>query len=101
MKKKHPTIIVPGGCIGVFRPLNVGIQRILKLSMKRFAHRDIVDEVCAQIDPGITDFKVDTNRSMGCVVNAIRDIKHKDLNLKVRLLHIPLYIQHETDIRHS
>ena len=82
----------------MFRPLKVGIERILKLSMKRSAHRDIVDEVC---DPGITDFKVDTNRSMGCVVNAIRDIKHKDLNLKVRLLHIPLYIQHETDIRHS
>jgi hypothetical protein len=110
MKKNHPTIIVifvPGGCTGVFQPLDVGIQRILKLSMKRSAHRDIVDEVCAQIDAGVTDFKVDTslgtlrNRSMGWVVNAICDIKHEHLILKVRLLHIPLYIQHGTDIRHS
>ena len=101
MKKKHPTIIVPGGCTGVFRPLNVGIQRILKFSRKRSTHRDIADEVYPQIDAGITDFKVDTNRSIGWVVNAIRDTKDKDLNLKVRLLHIPLYIQHETDIRHS
>jgi hypothetical protein len=37
MKKAHPTIIiifVPGGCTGMFQPLDVSIQRVMKLSMK-------------------------------------------------------------------
>ena len=94
MNKKHPTIIVifvPGGCTGVFQPLDVGIQQILKLSMKCSAHCNIVDEVCAQIYAGVTNFKVDTslgmlrNHSMGWVMKAICDIKHKDLILKVHV----------------
>jgi len=93
MKKAHPTIIiifVPGGCTGVFQPLDVGIQRVLKLSMKRSAHRDIVDEVFTQMDKGSSEsIKVDTtlgtlrDRSVGWVVNAIHDINKKDLILKV------------------
>ena len=38
IKKTHPTIIIsyiPGGCTGVWQPLDVGIQRVLKQSMKR------------------------------------------------------------------
>ena len=37
MKKTHPTIIVifiPGRCTGVWQPLDVGIQRVLKQSIK-------------------------------------------------------------------
>ncbi|THU96552.1 hypothetical protein K435DRAFT_664194 [Dendrothele bispora CBS 962.96] len=48
MKVTHPSIIilfVPGSCTGLFQPLDVGIQRILKLSIKRIAHRDVVEEV--------------------------------------------------------
>ena len=36
MKKTHPTIIIsyiPGGCTGVWQPLNVGIQCVLKQSV--------------------------------------------------------------------
>jgi hypothetical protein len=93
MKKAHPTIIiifVPGGCTGVFQPLDVGIQRVMKLSMKRSAHRDIVDEVFTQMDKGSSDsIKVDTtlgtlrDRSVGWVLNAIHDINKRDLILKV------------------
>lgn len=45
MKASHPTIFiiyVPGGCTGLFQPLDVGIQRPLKQSFKRTFHRDIV-----------------------------------------------------------
>jgi len=74
----------------VFQPLDVGIQRVMKLSMKRSAHRDIVNKVSTQINGGSSDIiRVDTtlgtlrDRSVGWVVNAIRDINKKDLILKV------------------
>ncbi|KZP08147.1 hypothetical protein FIBSPDRAFT_761870, partial [Athelia psychrophila] len=53
MKEHHPNIIihfVPAGCTGVFQPCNVGIQHIMKHSLKRSCHRDIVDEVLGQLD---------------------------------------------------
>ncbi|KAJ7038755.1 hypothetical protein C8F04DRAFT_1255677 [Mycena alexandri] len=55
MKKHHKNIIVlfvPGGCTGVWQPLDVGIQRLLKLSVKCSAHCDIVEEALAQIAAG-------------------------------------------------
>ncbi|KAF7366573.1 DDE superfamily endonuclease [Mycena sanguinolenta] len=85
MRKNHPMIIilyVPGGCTGVWQPLDVGIQRLMKLSIKRAAHRDIVDEVLSQIKAGKSpheiklDMTVGTlrDRSVGWVVQAIHDI---------------------------
>jgi hypothetical protein len=80
---------VPGGCTGVWQPLDVGIQRVLKLSMQQSAHRDVVKEVQDQLTKGVTDIKVDTtvgtlrDRSVGWVVNAIHDLDHPDLILKV------------------
>ena len=47
MKKQHPAIVldyVPGGCTGVHQPCDVGIQRPLKLSIRRSYHEDIVEE---------------------------------------------------------
>ncbi|KAJ6622144.1 hypothetical protein B0H10DRAFT_1715538, partial [Mycena sp. CBHHK59/15] len=47
MKKNHPYIIVlfiHGGCTSITQPLDVGIQRLMKLSIKHSAHRDIVEE---------------------------------------------------------
>ncbi|KAF9007687.1 hypothetical protein BDZ89DRAFT_965569 [Hymenopellis radicata] len=46
MRKDHPTVIldyVPGGCTGADQPCDVGIQRPLKLSLKRSYHEDIVE----------------------------------------------------------
>jgi len=92
MKINHPNIyvsFVPGGCTGVWQPLDVGIQRVMKLSMRRSAHRDVVKEVQDQLTKGITDIKVDTtvgtlrDRSVGWVVNAIHDLDRPDLILKV------------------
>ena len=74
----------------MFKPLDVGIQRVMKLSMKRSAHRDIVNEVSTQVNEGLSDvIRVDTtlgtlrDRSVGWVVNALCDINKKDLILKV------------------
>jgi hypothetical protein len=95
MKKNHPTIIVlfiPGGCTGLWQPLDVGIQRILKLSVRRSAHRDIVREVSDQIVRGDEMIKLDTtlgalrNRAVGWIVNAIHDINKKDIIMKVNYI---------------
>jgi hypothetical protein len=91
MKKNHNSIIiifVPGGCTGVWQPLDVGIQRILKLSLKRSAHHDVVKEVSDQISAR-EDIKLDTtigtlsDRSVGWIANAMKDINDKDLTKKV------------------
>ena len=88
----------------MFQPLDVGIQRVMKLSFKHLAHHDIVDEVCTQIDTGMTDFKVDTslgtlrNLSLGWVVNAICDIRNEDLILKVCSVHNFGSVQSITDV---
>lgn len=94
MKKEHPTIIisfVPGNCTGVWQPLDVGIQRVLKQSMKRSAHKDIVDETMVHLDSGVSleAFKLDTtlgtlrDRSVAWLLNAYHDINKKELILKV------------------
>ncbi|KAF7334012.1 ATP-binding cassette sub-family A member 6 [Mycena venus] len=85
MKKHYPTIIilfVPGGCTGIWQPLDVGIQHLLKLSMKRSAHRNLVEEASQQIKAGkaMHEIRLDTtmrtlrNRSVSWVVQAIEDV---------------------------
>ncbi|KAJ6626481.1 hypothetical protein B0H10DRAFT_1781271 [Mycena sp. CBHHK59/15] len=71
MKKNHPTIIilfVPDGCTGLWQLLDVGIQRLLKLSMKCSAHRDLVDKATQQIKAGKATHEItlDTTVSMLC-----------------------------------
>jgi len=94
MKKNHPTIIVlfvPGGCTGLWQPLDVGIQRILKLSVHRSAHRNVVKEVSDQIAKGDEMIKLDTtlgtlrNQAVGWLVNAIYKINKKDMIIKVNM----------------
>ncbi|KAJ6548035.1 hypothetical protein B0H10DRAFT_1851675 [Mycena sp. CBHHK59/15] len=87
MKKNHPNIIVlfvPGSCTGIWQPLEVSIQRLLKLSMnmKWSAHRDLVDEATQQINAGKATHKIrfDTtmptlrNWSVGWIIQAIQDV---------------------------
>jgi hypothetical protein len=97
MNQEHPTIIicfVPGGCTGLWQPLDIEIQHALKQSMKWSAHRDIINKTTTQLDSGIsaTMLKLDTmlgtlrNRSVGWLVNVYHDINNKDLILKARQL---------------
>jgi len=43
-------LFVPGGCTGVWQPLDVAIQCPLKLSLRRSAHRDLVAKVTAHLE---------------------------------------------------
>ncbi|THU83896.1 hypothetical protein K435DRAFT_688686 [Dendrothele bispora CBS 962.96] len=97
MKETHPTIIVlfvPGSCTGVFQPLDVGIQRILKHSIKRAAHRDIVAEVVSLLEQGEdgTVLKMDLSlatlrdRSLSWIVEAYHEISKPEVVKKVRIL---------------
>ncbi|KAJ7604624.1 hypothetical protein B0H17DRAFT_1120943 [Mycena rosella] len=96
MKLHHPRIIVifvPGGCTGLWQPLDVGIQRLLKLSIKRSAHRDLVNEALVQIKAGKPphEIKLDTtvgtlrNRSVGWIVQAIHDLSDPATITQVRI----------------
>jgi hypothetical protein len=90
MIKKYPTIIiifVPGSCTGLWQPLDVGIQRVLRQSTKRSAHQDVVDEFLAYLADGkpadelFLDTKLPTlrNRLLGWVVKAYHDINNPTL----------------------
>ena len=110
MKISHPTIIisfVPGNCTGVWQPLDVGIQRVLKQSMKRSAHKDIVIETMTHLDSGApsSTFKLDTSlgtlrdRSVAWILNAYHDINKEELIMKVcRLTFYCEHIQTESII---
>jgi hypothetical protein len=97
MKKMHANIIisfVPANMTGLAQPLDVGIQRVLKQSMKRSAHKDIVDETMAHLDSGTpaSAFKLDTtlgtlcDRSVAWILNGYHDINKPELILKVSVL---------------
>ena len=94
MKANHPNIIldfVLGGCTGVFQPCDVGIQRPLKLSIRKSYHEDIVAEFVSQLNNGTTILKIDDsigvlrNRSVGWMWNAFMVLKNKELVKKVCL----------------
>ncbi|KAI5894823.1 uncharacterized protein SCHCODRAFT_01088127 [Schizophyllum commune H4-8] len=63
MKTNHTNItiiFVPSGCTGIFQPLDVGIQRVLKHSMRKAAHKDLVKEASEQIEAATSGVKLDT-----------------------------------------
>lgn len=103
MKVTHPNIIVtfvPGNCTCVFQPLDVGIQRVLKQSMKCSCHRDVVAEISEQLakkkaaDAIRFDTTVGTlrNRSLGWIVKAYHDINKPELIKKAsKFLPLPVY----------
>jgi hypothetical protein len=98
MKKTHPNIIilfVPGNCTSIFQPLDVGIQRILKQSLQRSCHRDMVEDLMAQLESNPDgDIMFDNSIGMlrdcalGWLVDAYHVINNEDVIKKVRTLTI-------------
>ena len=96
MKTNHPNIIldfVPGGCTSVHQPCDVGIQRPLKLSIRKSYHEDIVAEFVSQLNNGSTILKIDDSIgvlcdcSVGWMWNVFLVLKNKELVKKVRSDH--------------
>ena len=94
MKKAHKNIIVlfvPGGCTGIWQPLDVGIQYTLKHSLQHSAHRDLIAEVMAHLDGPESDGWITINttvanlhdRSVGWMVWAYQELDDKVLIKKV------------------
>ncbi|KAF8196183.1 hypothetical protein BJ912DRAFT_1056612 [Pholiota molesta] len=55
MRNHHPMIVinfVPARMTGLFQPVDVGLQRLFKHSMKRTAHEDVVQEVIRKLESG-------------------------------------------------
>ena len=92
MRTNHPNIIldfVPGGCTGIHQPCDVGIQRPLKLSIRKSYHEDIVAEFVSQLNNGCTVLKIDDSigvlrdRSVNWMWNAFSVLQNKELIKKV------------------
>jgi len=83
---------VPGGCTGVHQPCDVGIQRPLKLSMRKSYHETIVNELLTKFDKGNTapDLKDTLGVLCDCSVrwmwNAYKALSNKELVKKVCLI---------------
>lgn len=91
MCDNHPTILidfVPGGCTGVGQPLDVGINRPFKQSIKVSYHADLVDDFLDQMKENRA-LAFDThigplrNASVGWLWNAYQVVQKEELVKKV------------------
>jgi hypothetical protein len=95
MKATHPCIVlmfVPGNCTGVFQPMDVGIQRVFKHSVKRSALTDLVKEVKEKVEEerekGVplrlsSAVGVLRDRSVSWLVDAYHAVNNPELCAKV------------------
>lgn len=60
-------IFIPGGCTGLLQACDVGIQKILKLAIKKTAHADVVSETLAQLKKGVLPQQVHVKKNIGVV----------------------------------
>ncbi|KAF8586871.1 hypothetical protein K439DRAFT_1230057, partial [Ramaria rubella] len=63
------TSFVPGGCTGLFQPCDVGIQRPLKISIKRTQHANIVEETLGQLQEGKSAVNIHLDTTVGILHN--------------------------------
>ena len=94
MKVNYPWILiryVPGGCTGIFQPCDVGIQRVLKHTMRKTALLHVVNETVAHLeknkDPGTIVLEKGIrelrNRSVEWLVNGYNAINNREFVKKV------------------
>lgn len=84
-------IFIPGGCTPLLQACDVGIQRILKLAIKRSAHADIVEDMLAQLQCGTSASQVHISKEVGLLrdrsvqwlVNGFKAINKSDIVQKV------------------
>ena len=72
LKNTYPWIrvhYVPANCTGLFQPCDVGIQRVLKLAIRRSALQDIITNTMEQLDEGIEPRMVTFDKGLPIVRN--------------------------------
>ncbi|KAF9510140.1 hypothetical protein BS47DRAFT_1373369 [Hydnum rufescens UP504] len=72
LHETHQYIIldyVPGGCTGIFQPCNVGIQHILKQSIQKSQHANVIKEVCDRLDSGAEAGDIILDTKLGALCN--------------------------------
>jgi len=82
---------IPANCTGLFQPCDVGIQRVLKLAIKRSALQDIINNTMEQLGHGVEPSKVTFEKQLGIVrdrsirwlVNGYQAINNPELVKKV------------------
>jgi len=85
---------IPANCTGLFQPCDVGIQRVLKLAIRRSALKDIVDHTTSQLNSGVTPnqiifekkLPVVRDRSVQWLINGYEAINNPEIVQKVILL---------------
>ena len=97
MRAAYPWIrihFVPANCTGLFQPCDVGIQRILKLAIKRSALSDIVDHTMNQLSLDTPPDQITFDKRIGVVrdrsvmwlVNGYEAINNPEIVQKVIFL---------------
>jgi len=82
---------VPANCTGLFQPCDVGIQRVLKLAVRRSALSNIVNHTMDQLNQGILPSQITfekwlpvvRNRSVQWLVNGYEAINNEEIVQKV------------------
>ena len=94
MAKMYPWIhihFVPANCTGDFQPCDAGIQRPLKVAVKRSALSDIIDHTMDQLSSGIPPSQITfekrlpvvQDRSVGWLVHGYEAINNPEIVQKV------------------
>ena len=97
MGKNHENIVVnfvPARLTGLFQPADVGIQCILKQSMQRSAHADVVNEVLKKLANGQATEAISIDSKLGVLCdrtvhwlwNAYHDLNKPSTVKKVCIL---------------
>jgi hypothetical protein len=58
---------VPANCTGLFQPCDVGIQRVLKLAIRRTALQDVINDTTEQLNRGVEPSMVTFEKRLGVV----------------------------------
>jgi len=96
MSRTYPWIrihFVPANCTALFQPCDVGIQRVLKLAIRRSALSDIVNNTMDQLNAGATPSQVTFEKwlpvlrdcSVGWLINGYEAINNEEIVQKVTL----------------
>ena len=94
MYKTYPWIrihYIPANCTGLFQACDVGIQRVLKLAIKRSTLQDIINDTMEQLGHGVEPSKVTfekrlpivRDRSIRWLINGYEAINKPELIKKV------------------